>query len=149
MQIGKLSYYLPILGVRTYIPKYLAYKSVLSVDFKREVSKAHVRRYLADVLVFAEQQIQKRSLALAVATYKTQLPIRVYLKADVVKHDLCAAVICKSQIAYVYQRHKTPPIKKVARKSILTTLMILFCNINKFLRLSQTAEFTSADTILN
>ena len=55
--------------------------------------------------VFVQQQVQKGSLAAPVPAHKAQIPIRIHLKTDVLKHVLVTAFVSETEIAYLNDRH--------------------------------------------
>ena len=69
----------------------------------REVRKFHRGGNTPLIVIFSLQQVQERGFSPAVSAGEAQLPIRVNLKADMVKNGFIAAVVGKGKVGYLNQ----------------------------------------------
>ena len=68
------------------------------VYLKRKILKIDACAYCAVVFIFTQQKIKEGGFAPAVSAYEAQLPVGIYLKADIFKYIVVTAFIRKGQI---------------------------------------------------
>ena len=90
---GKLTGKLPVLSVWTYLLRKAVYRLVRITDLEWKVLKVHACGYSSGILILSHEELHKGGRTSAVPTCEAELPVCVYVEADMIEYHVRAPFV--------------------------------------------------------